>query len=122
VSTLFQPLLFLLAKCTEHQLIRQVEILKAQAEMLRERISKKRIFLRPDEKQRLMKLAEPLGPIVRYSLTVVSYSTYRRWIREQANGKPTSRMGRPRISERISETIVRIAKETGSGQAGEAIT
>jgi putative transposase len=83
--------------------------------MLRERVPQKRIFLRPKERQQLIKLAKSLGPSVRHSLTVVSYSTYRRWIRDEAAGKQPAKMGRPRISERLNDAIVRIARETGWG-------
>jgi hypothetical protein len=41
----FSPFLFYLARCTENELRRQVELLKAECEMLRVRVPKKRIFL-----------------------------------------------------------------------------
>ena len=43
-SRIFQPLLFMLAASTENQLIRQVEYLKAENQMLRKRVGKQRIF------------------------------------------------------------------------------
>ena len=46
----YQPLLFMLAGSTEDQLIRQIEFLKAENEMLRKRVPKKRIFLEPAER------------------------------------------------------------------------
>jgi hypothetical protein len=45
VGRLFQPLLFFLARCTEHELRRQIEFLKAKYKMLRKRVPKKRILL-----------------------------------------------------------------------------
>ena len=45
MGRLYQPLLFLLARCTRNELIRQIEWLKAENEMLRKRVGKKRIFL-----------------------------------------------------------------------------
>ena len=59
---LFQPLLFMLANCTENQLIRQIEFLKAENEILRSRVPKKRIFLSHKEKQKLIKLGKAVGP------------------------------------------------------------
>ena len=44
-----QPLLFVLARCTRNTLIRQLEWLKAENEMLRKRVDKQRIFLDPEE-------------------------------------------------------------------------
>ena len=35
MGRLFQPLLFFLAKCTRHELIRQIEFLHAENQMLR---------------------------------------------------------------------------------------
>ena len=59
MGRIFQPLLFLLARCTRNELIRQIEWLKAENEMLRKRVDKKRIFLDQEEKSRLMKLGHP---------------------------------------------------------------
>ena len=47
---LFQSLLFLLARSTPDQLQKQVELLKAENEMLRRRVPKQRIFLKADER------------------------------------------------------------------------
>ena len=79
---IFQPLLFLLARSIEADLRRQNEFLKAEAEMLRCRVPKERIFLEPHERERLLKLGLALGPGVRHVITIVSYSTFRRWVRK----------------------------------------
>ena len=55
------PLFFLLAKSSEHQLRCQIDFLKAENEMLRTRVPKKRIILKEHERERLLKLGEPLG-------------------------------------------------------------
>ena len=59
---LVQPLLFFLARCTRNQLIRQIEFLKAENEMLRKRVPKKRIWLKPEEKERLFTLGLAAWP------------------------------------------------------------
>ena len=58
----FSPFLFYLSKCTENELRRQNEMLKAEIIMTRERVPQQRIFLRPDEKERLLKLDAAVGP------------------------------------------------------------
>lgn len=45
----FSPFLFCLARCTENELRRQIGFLKAENEMLRKRVPKKRIFLTREE-------------------------------------------------------------------------
>jgi hypothetical protein len=47
--------------------------------LLRKRVPKERIFLKPDERDRLLKLGLALGPAIRHVITIVDYSTFRRW-------------------------------------------
>lgn len=61
MGRIFHPLLFLLARCSRNELIRQIEWLKAENEILRKRVDKKRIFLDQEEKSRLMKLGKAIG-------------------------------------------------------------
>ncbi len=83
--------------------------------MLRKRVPKKRIFLKPDERTRLLKLGQALGPAVRFVITIVDYSTFRRWVRKADGNEPVKKTGRPRIKVIIREFVVRLAKETGWG-------
>ncbi len=117
MSLIFQPLLFLLARCTRNELIRQIELLKTENQMLRQRVPKKRIFLSEEEKAKLIELGQAIGPALKHLLTIVSYATYRRWIRAAAGDspRPQKKMGRPKTEEEIHELILKLARETGWG-------
>ncbi len=82
--------------------------------MLRKRIPKKRIFLRADERAMVLKLGKGLSPAIRHLITIVDYSTFRRWVRKEppTNLKPRNR--RPKISLVIREEIVQMAQDTAN--------
>lgn len=116
MTSWFSPLLFLLAGSTEAQLRRHIEFLKAENEMLRNRVPKKRIFLNNEERERLLKLGDAIGDGVLQLITIVSPRTYQRWRRRVTQGqKPAKKMGRKGTPESIREIVVRLAKETGWG-------
>jgi putative transposase len=75
---LYQPLLMLIARSCDSELARQVEFLKVQNEMLRRRV--KRVRLDAEERRLLVRLGVGLGHAARALLTVVAYSTYRRFV------------------------------------------
>jgi putative transposase len=112
---LVQPLLFFLARCTRNQLIRNIEFLKAENEMLRKRVPKKRIWLKPEEKERLFNLAHPLGADIKHVLTIVSYDTLRKWRRQKFGFKPRGPRGRPKKPDEVRQLVLKIARETGWG-------
>ena len=112
---IFEPLLFLIARSTTDDLQKQVEYLKAENEMLRKRVPKKHILLEADERAKLLKFGKELGPAIRHLFTIVSYSTFRRWVRKEDPQNVKTRQGRPRISVVIREVILQIAKDTGWG-------
>ena len=111
----FQSLLFMLAGCSPDRLIRQIEILKAQNDMLRKLVTKKRIHVTAEERELLLKLGLDVGPSIRHLLTIVSYSTFRRWVRNEQGDSAVKRKGRPRLPGIIRELVVMIAKQTGRG-------
>jgi hypothetical protein len=99
MERLFQPLLFFLARCSRNQLIRQIEFLKAENKMLRKRVPKQRIWLKPDEKERLLTLALSIGSDVKHLLSIVTYDTIRRILQLECRRKPRSQTrGRRRNS------------------------
>lgn len=83
--------------------------------MLRKRIVKKRIFVTKDERKRLMKLGNAIGPGIYHLITIVHPRTYRRWISEKNAVKKKKKMGRPKTLESIRKIVIRIAKESGWG-------
>ena len=111
----FSPFLFYLSRCTENELRRQIEFLKAGNKMLRKRVPKQRIFLNREERERLMKLGTAIGPGVSKLISIVHPRTYQRWLHEKNSGKKSKKMGRPRTLESIREIIIRLARETGWG-------
>lgn len=113
----FSPFLFYLARCTENELRRQVEFLKAENEMLRTRVPKKRIFLKPKERERLLKLGAAIGPGASKLISIVHRRTYQRWAREKNVGKKPKKVGRPKTLELVREIVIRLARETGWGYA-----
>jgi putative transposase len=115
MERLFQPLLFFLARCSRNELIRQIEFLRAENQILRKRLPKRQIRITHDEQKRLIKLGNAVGPGLHKLITIVAPSTYRRWIRNLNNRVPKKRTGRPRTPEVIRELVLRMARETGWG-------
>ncbi|MEX0643477.1 MAG: integrase core domain-containing protein [Pirellulales bacterium] len=110
-----QPLLFFLARCTRNKLIQQIEFLKAENEMLRKRVPKQRIWLQPDEKARLLKLAIAIGPEVRHLVSIVTYAAICRWRRATGDFIARGPKRRNKKPNEIRELVVKIARETGWG-------
>ena len=117
-SRILHPLLSLLSSVTRQELARQVAYLKEENRVLRERLPK-RITTTEKERRRLLKAGRKLGPQLKQLMTIVSYDSFRRWVREveeQKSGEtPAKKPGRPRTSEEIRELIVQIRTETGYG-------
>jgi putative transposase len=111
----FSPFLFYLARCTENELRRQIDLLKAENEMLRARVPKQRIFLKQDERERLLKLGTAIGPGAAKLITIVHRRTYQRWVQRKNAGKPAKKIGRPKTLESVREIVIRLARETGWG-------
>jgi putative transposase len=120
MAAIIHPLLTLLASLTRQELARQVTYLKAENRILRSKLPK-RIELSNQERRRLVKHGKSLGARIKDLVSIVSYSTFRKWVRnvEDAPDKrpkaKDAKPGRPRVEESISEAIIRIRKETGWG-------
>lgn len=120
MAAIIHPLLTLLASLTRQELARQVAYLKAENQILRSKLPQ-RITLSNQERRTLLKHGKKLGSRIKELMSIISYSTFRRWVRELEDA-PTKRPasennkeGRPCVEESISDTILRIRKETGRG-------
>lgn len=111
---LMHPLLLLLARATEPELVRMVEYLKAENRILRDKLPK-RITVTPAERSRLLKLGKRLGEVIKAVISVVHPSTFARWIREEAAGKLPKKRGRKRTAEEIRVLILRMALDSEWG-------
>jgi len=120
MAALLHPLLTLLASLTRQELARQVAYLKAENQILRSKLPA-RITLTNQQRRRLVKHGKPLASQLAALISVVTYSTFRKWVRrlEDAPGKrprpKSAQGGRPRQDESLSEAIIRIRNETGWG-------
>jgi len=109
-GTLFQEFLGLLGRMTHSNLLRQIEYMKVENEILRSKLPK-RITTTPSQKRRLIKYGLPLRGQIKHVITIVGYSTFRRWVAEGVTNKPPAR-GRPRrTAQEIVDLIVRMARE-----------
>ena len=101
------PLLLLLARATEKELVQMVEYLKAENRMLRSKLPK-RIDVTPAERAKLLKLGVPLGSKIKEVISIVHSRTFARWISERKSGVKPRRRGRPRKPEEVRQLIVDI--------------
>ncbi|MCM2374673.1 integrase core domain-containing protein [Aporhodopirellula aestuarii] len=121
MANIVHPLLTLLASLTRQELAQQIRYLKAENEILRSKLPG-RVTLDNRERNTLVKHGKKLGGKIKDVMTIVSYSTFRRWVRKmeddtRAPAKKSAKRGtgRPKIEEDVRETILRIRKETGFG-------
>ncbi len=116
-SHVFQDLLGMVGSVVQSDLVRQVEYLRVENKILRSRL-KKRVRLTPGEQQQILRYGRPLGASIKKIITITSYQTFRRWLRERGlikfrPGKPGR--GRPKTRKEIREIILRMARENPWG-------
>ncbi|QDV25925.1 integrase core domain-containing protein [Aureliella helgolandensis] len=120
MAAIIHPLLALLASLSRQELARQVTYLKTENRILRSKLPH-RISLSNQERRTLVKHGRQLGARIKELISIVSYSSFRRWVREleDAPSKRPARKdgkgGRPRVEESLSDAILRVRKETGWG-------
>jgi len=117
VKSLFPSFFLMLATATDRELARQIQYLKIENRILRDKLPK-RLTVTAQERQRLLKYGKPLGAAIRALITIVSPRTFARWISGETNrrkeGKP-AKQGRPQTPEDIRELVLRLARENAWG-------
>lgn len=110
-NALFQEFLTLLGKMVESNLIRQIEYLKVENKILRSKLGS-RVSTTSSEKRRLIKFGLPLRSDIRNIISIVGYSTFRRWVSKGISSGRQQKRGRPKKStQEIIDLIVRLATE-----------
>jgi putative transposase len=114
-ARVINPLLFLIAKATHSKLAKQLEYLKTENKVLRLR-APKNLRTTKQERRRLLKAGRKLGSDLRHLITIVAYTTFLRWQKEEKKtiGK-RRKQGRPQFSMQIRELIIRMARENDWG-------
>ncbi|HWL09452.1 MAG TPA: integrase core domain-containing protein [Planctomicrobium sp.] len=112
---IFHPLLALIASATDRELAKYIQFLKEENKILRARVPGQ-IHTRRDERERLLKFGKAIGRAIEELITIVSPSTFYRWLRE--DGKPKRKQnpkGGQRKPREIRELVIQIATVTGFG-------
>ncbi|MFH1777462.1 MAG: helix-turn-helix domain-containing protein [Candidatus Omnitrophota bacterium] len=106
----------LLGNVVRSDLKRQIEFLRVENQILRIRCPK-RIIATASERRKLIKFGLPLNGSIKKTISIVSYSTFRRWVNGYPDNQITAKKaGRPRTTpEEIRALIVRLARENKWG-------
>ena len=81
MSRLLHALFALLASATRQELGRQVAYLKEENRILRSRLPAQ-ISVTPNERLRLIRVGRKLGAQLKELISIVTYGSFLRWIRE----------------------------------------
>jgi len=113
----FQDLLSVLGSVVQSDLVRQIEYLKVENQLLRNRLPKK-IRLTRGEQDKILRYGRPLGVSIKKIINITSYQSFRRWLKERKliKSRPVKpRRGRPKTKKDIREIILRLARENPWG-------
>jgi putative transposase len=108
------PLLMLLARASEKDLVQIIEYLKTENRILRNKLTK-RVEVTPAERARLLELGTRLGSKIKDVITIVHPRTFARWASEKTSGKKSRKRRRPRTPEQIRQLIIQMAEKTKWG-------
>ncbi len=109
---LFQALFQLLGKAVQSDLVRQLEYLRVENQILHSKLTK-RVTVTPSERRRLLRFGRVLGKELKNCLSIVSYQTFRQWVRESQHTHPIPRKkrGRPRTLKDTEALVIRFATD-----------
>jgi len=75
----------------------RIQFLKLQIELLCKMLDGNRVILSPQDRERLLASGAAIKHEVVYVLGIVAVKTYRRWLREQDEGRAPGRVGLRRL-------------------------
>ncbi len=108
----FQIFLTTIGKLVQTHLVRQIEYMKVENEILRSKLDHQ-VRCTYQEKLKLMRYGSRIGGSIKHLIGIVNYSTYRRWVIRFENGTLNrKKIGRPRTTpQQVRELVLRMAKE-----------
>jgi len=116
MNKIYHPLLALIASATVRQLAKYVEYLKHEKKILRARLPKQ-VHTTYEERQTLLKYGKVIGRAIEELISIVSPSSFYRWVRDGKKGKPKPKIpkGGQRKPKELRELVLKIAAETNFG-------
>ncbi|MGE0267964.1 MAG: integrase core domain-containing protein [Candidatus Omnitrophota bacterium] len=107
----------LFSELSQSHLKKQIDFLRVENQILRNKCPYRRMVLTDKERNRLIKFGQPLGGDIKRLISIVSPSAFYSWIRKQRDpGYTPKRRGRPRaFTIAIKELIVEMAKRNKWG-------
>jgi putative transposase len=110
------PLFFIHMTACKRDLVRQIEYLKVENQILRSKLGRQ-VRLAAKERQRLISYGRRVGMAIRHLVSIVTPHTFDHWLNgaKWRKGTKPRKPGRPRTPEETERLIIRIARETGWG-------
>ncbi len=101
------------------QLACQIEFLRCENRILRQRIPNQRIIPTPRERYELLKFGKPLGGNLENIISIVRYDSFRRWLRLEKDPDyqflPRKKRGRNRKAPELRKLVGRMAEKNAWG-------
>jgi len=86
MTKMLHSFFLVLAQATHDELIRQIQYLKVENEILRSKLPKK-ITVTPAERRRLLKFGKLVGSAIKELISIVHPRTFARWLSDEKKGK-----------------------------------